>query len=226
MNASTYINWCNENEGRVYPVSELATRKSDAGLLLPDDIVVDIGILVSPELTDVRIAAITFTPSLVSVALVCGQGALAAGTYERSTIQPYRAYPLSPLVENVSGWIVFGGYSGTVAQYIFSTVAQSGLEPRTIRTAKPPGVIRFRRQNAHPDVSASGIVELQVDGGIVAELDPVNSRHIILRLDALHQPVYAAPCSSNLNRDCLVPIIRRINNIPADSEGNITLRFE
>ena len=48
-----YMQWCNENEGRAYPVAETAGRVSDSGQPLPDDILVDLGILVAPGFTGI-----------------------------------------------------------------------------------------------------------------------------------------------------------------------------
>ena len=222
-----YMQWCNENEGRAYPVAETAGRVSDSGQPLPDDILVDLGILVAPGFTGIRLCSVTVSPTLISVSIGCDQGALLAGTWlARDTVQ-YGAYPLVSLAPNCSGWITLGSHrTDQPVQYRFATAQQSALEGRTIRTIQPPGVTGFQRESGDPSVQATGMVRLEVGGGLVAQIDPANSKNIILRVDQAHQASYALPCSSQANQSCGVPVIRRINNVPPDANGNITLRFQ
>jgi len=220
------IQWANENEQRSYPVGELASKQADDGLLLPPDILVDLGLMIPPGLTGVRLAALTWSPALVSLALVCDQGPLAAGTYSRLSVTPYGSYPLIPLIPNCTGWVTFGSHQGSSQEvYRFSTADQSAIESRAIRTMSPPGVTQFQRQDSDLGIFATGIVTLQVGGGLIAERDPADAQNIILRLDAQHQPIYAQPCSSQANRACQVPVIRSINGVRPDGNGKITLRF-
>ena len=225
---NTYIQWCNENEGRAYPLQEIASRLSDSGALLPDDIVLDLGILVPPGLSGVRFSCITVSPALFSVAIASDQGILLAGTFLRSETQPYLAYPLVPLVQNTGGWVVFGPHVGTTMEsYRFSTPGQGGIELRAIRTVQPPGVSGFQRSGAGAGILATGLVQLKVQGGLIAERDPYDPQNIILRLDPAYQAQYALPCSQSASSStCPVPVVRSINNVPADPHGNITLRFE
>ena len=224
MNQPTYIQWANENEGRSYPVSETASQQSNLGVAFPQDILVDLGIMVPPGIYNVRLSGCTVTPSLISITIGSDQGALLAGTFLRANTVPYSAYPLVALVPNVSGWVTFGSHQTTGAtSYAFGTAHQGLIEPRTIRVIAPPAVTSFQREGAGPDVLATGLVELQVGGGIVAQAGLGNT--IVLSLDTAHQPIYAQPCSVQANSDCDVPVIRRINNVPPDTSGKITLRF-
>lgn len=221
----TSIQWLNENEGRAYPVSEAASRRSNAGDLLPSDILVDMGILVPEGVTGVRLASVTISPALVSVVVSSDFGALLVGTYGVGEVKPYTPAPLTAVAPNCTGWFCLGGHAATtVEQYRFGTAQQSGLENRVVRFCKVPGVTELRRLDAI--TAASGLVTLQVAGGIMAQQDPQDPQNLILRLDQSVQDQYAKPCSgASVAPGCQLPVIRRICNVQPDQNGVITLRF-
>ena len=49
MSTESYIQWCNENEGRAYPIAEGASQVDVRGNRLPTDILADACIMVPPE---------------------------------------------------------------------------------------------------------------------------------------------------------------------------------
>ena len=224
MNQPTYIQWANENASRAYPVAETASQQADDGSLLPQDILVDLGLLLTPGYSGVRLASLTVSPALISLSISSDQGALFCGTYLVSEVTPWGAYPLVSLVPNCSGWVSFGTHQAAGQEsYRFSTAQQSLIEGRTTRVIQPPGVTSLQREGAAPGFLAQGLVRLEVGGGIQATKGAGNT--IVLSLDAVHQPIYALPCSVQANQACQVPVIRRISNVKPDSSGKITLRF-
>ena len=64
MNSTAYIGWCNENEGRAYPISETATQIDVYGNMLPTNILADMCVAIPPEYADVYVAAVSVTPAL------------------------------------------------------------------------------------------------------------------------------------------------------------------
>jgi hypothetical protein len=228
MKSNSYIEWCNENEGRAYPVSEEATRVDDTGKRLPDDLIVDLGILLPQEFTGLRISSMYASAQLISLAISADVGGLLTATYVRSTVVPYTAYPLTGLIDDVSGWVVFGDHRTVVTEhYRFSTPAQSAVEQRPVRVIPPPEVKRFQRIGNDPTVYATGIVKLVTGAAFVVERDPENPQNIIIRLNGDMKTKFLEPCTRPASKEnCEVPPLRRIANVPANENGEITLRFE
>lgn len=228
MNNPSYTEWCNANEGRAYPISETATRVDDNGVQLPDDVVVDLCVLLPYPCADIRISTVYTSPTILSVAISTAAGLNLTGSFARASIIPYRAYALTSLSDNVSGWIVFGNHKSSVVEhYRFASVTQSGLEQRTLKVIPPPGVNRFQRIGNSPEQYASGIVRLIGTNTIQIIQDPLDPQNILVSLAADRREAFCEPCTRTANtRNCGVPVIRRINNVPADPDGKITLRFE
>lgn len=228
MKTSSQQEWCNENEGRAYPLAETATRVDDAGTRMPDDIIADLGLVLPSLYTGLRVSSVYISSQLVSIAISCDSGGLLTGSFSRTGLVPYAAYALTPLVDSVSGWIVFGNHrAGGRERYLFSTPAQSGIEARATRLIPPPGVTKFVRRGGDPLVQAQGLVRLECDGSFEIIRDPDNAQNIIVRLKADSQARFSEPCSQEASADlCGVPPIRRIANVPANNAGEITIRFE
>lgn len=228
MRTSSHIEWCNENEGRAYPVSETATRVDDTGKTLPNDIIADMGLVLPQLYSELRISSVYVSPQIVSVAISCSTGGLLTGSFSRTGLVPYAAYALTPLVEGVSGWIVFGNHRAVVSErFLFSTAAQAGVELRAVRLIPPPGVTKFLRRGGDPTVQAQGLIRLEADSSFEIIKDPDNAQNIIVRLRQDSQARFSEPCSQQASADfCGVPPIRRIANVPAGSTGEIGIRFE
>lgn len=228
MKTSSYINWCNENEGRGYPIAEHTTRVSDSGQTLPNDILADLGILVPVDYAGLRVSTVYLSAYLVSVSISADAGGLLTGTFQRNTTRPYTAYALTPLIDDVSGWVVFGNHQFTVPEhYRFATAAQAAIETRCVRVIPPPGVKRFQRIGNAATVYAANLVKLTGGPQFVIEQDSDNAQNIIVRLGNDVKDRFTEPCTRPASSDaCGVPPVRRLNNVQADENGVITLRFE
>ena len=222
------IDWFNENEGRAYPVSETATRRDDGGLTLPNDIVVDMGLVLPKAFTGVRISSLYISPQIVAVAVSSDEGGLLVGSYARASVTPYTAYPLQPVTPDCSGWIVFGTYAGTgYEQYRFATPAQSLIETRAFKIVVPPGVTKFYRQGNDAGLYADGVVRLTGSRDVVITVDPMNPHNIIVGLASTESAKYVENCATPASRATTgVPVLRTINNVPADADGQLTIGFE
>jgi hypothetical protein len=230
--STSYIEWCNENEGRGYPIAEEATRVDDNGVKLPSDILADLGLLLPSNYTGLRLSSLYVSPTLISLSISADVGGLLTATFAKASVVPYTAYALTPYpgVDDVSGWVVFGNYRhlNSVPLYVrFATAAQSGLELRVVRVVPPPGVKRFQRVDNDPSIYATGIVDFLPGPQFVVEVDPANPQNIIVRLHGDVKSQYIEPCTRPATTDtCPVPPLRRINRVPPDADGVITLRFE
>ena len=170
MISDTYIQWYNANAGRSYPLQEDVTQKSDDGLVLPTNLIVDLGLLVPSDYPAVYLSSVYITPRLLSVGFNANGQGLLAGTYLRAEIQPYKAYPLTSVSDNTSGWIVFGDYTtSNVEHRRFSGVAQSAIDHHAIRFIDPPPVTKILQYGADWDdpQTAEGLIQLKGSGGLM-----------------------------------------------------------
>ena len=225
MRTSNYIQFYNENALRNYPVAECATTVSDQGTVLPTDIIIDMAVTVPSSRTQVRVSSVRITPNLVTVAVSDDLGGLLVGTYLASTLQAYTAYPMTAVADNVSGWVTFGPHSAKgVEDYRFATAAQSALEPRALRLVDAPPVTSLYRYGGYSTVQLSGIVKLEEGSGITLTAHGSNTIMVSLAAD-LAATLAGKPNLSATADSCGAPPIRRINGVPADANGTITLEF-
>lgn len=222
-----YIQWCNENEGRFYPLNDDVSGVSDLGQDLPFDIIADLGLLLPPEYEDPYITGVRFTSNIISVAIGCSIAPLFVLSLNRLNYTPYTAVALSPLVENASGWIVFGAHRYTTTEnYTFSSPVQSKLNLRTVRyTAKVP-VQRFFRFNGSNNQYLEKLVNIVGLNDLKIYRDPNNAQKLIVELDKTETENYLGPCDQYVdNNGCNVPPICEIAGVPADSDGVIRFVF-
>jgi len=226
MTTSNYIQGYNENEGRSYPVSEMATKVDDAGKLLPDDILVDMGLMIDPAHTDVYLSSLRITPKFVTLGISSSVSGLLVGTYAITDVQAYKAYPLTAVVDNVSGWVVFGEHKATTTEtYAFSIPTQSRIELRAVKQIEALPVTSLSKLYGS-DVKLQGIVKLRGGSGITLTKDPIYSNRIRVNLDTAVGHNLVSPCNTPASRKlCGNTPFRTINGVPADEYGKITVRF-
>lgn len=219
--------WLNSNELRSYPIRETATQISDAAAQLPQGIISDLSIVL-PTVYNPYVSSVRVTPSLVSVCISSGASGILLATQFRSTLQIGKAYAMTPLVENVSGWIVYGSYVPVVQEsYLFSGVTQTGIAGKAIRFINPPGVRRILRYGSPDSVYADGIVRLKAGAGMEIVKDPNNPQRIIFRLREDVLSDFVGPCNSSSSKTaCGATPIRSINGVTADPNGKINLVFQ
>jgi len=227
MRQDSAIQWYNENEGRAYPVDEQATRLDDAGQRLPDDILVDLSIMVPPTHVGAFVSSVRLSSTSVTIGISSPAGALLSGVFLRQDLQAYRAYGLTPVVPDVSGWVAFGSRNPSAAEhYRFSGPQQSGLDARATRVVASVPVIKFLRLGGHAEQSADQIVNWASSSSVVVQRDPVATNKLLLKLTPDAQVSVLGPCNAVAVRSaCGVTPIRSINGVCADEDGIITLRF-
>jgi len=228
MRSNSYIQWYNENGGRAYPLAEQSTQVSNAGRSLPDDILVDFGLMVPPGYTDVYLSSIKVTPTLITLGISSPTSGLFVGTYAASAVEPYTAYPLTGLVDNVSGWVVFGNHNTVVSDdYRFASATQSGIEARALRVVDVLPVSKLLRLGGNPTQLVEQLVQLVGGQGVVVEIDSVDDQKIIVKLDPDMEHLFVGPCNEVSRTEvCGVPPMTSLNGVCPDATGKITIRFE
>ena len=224
MPAESYIQWCNENEGRAYPVSETATQTDAQGFALPSDILADMCIMVPPEYADARVSFVRVTDHLISISIAAGHVGLLHCSVARASYVPYTAVQLTPLADDVSGWVVLGNHIPTGPHnYKFDTGAQSGLAPRAVRVVERVPVQACALLNGDPANAIMGLLQLLGGAAIRVYRKPGTTDTIVVELDKGRAEAFLGPCEPY---GCAAPLICSIAGVTADENGTITLRFE
>ena len=139
--------WYDRNESRPFPISDEASAIDDDGVRLDSRAIADLHIAYPNDLGQrVFISAVAITPTLASVTLLAtdsvGSPASFVPLAAISLVKPFDAYvmqPLTPLTDEVSGWIVFGREGARDDANVetfhgkFSTPAQSIVHPSCTR---------------------------------------------------------------------------------------------
>lgn len=164
------LHWHSLNAGRCYPLDESATLLSDAGRLLPNDVLVDCRLSFPQSLARYAfLGAMSVTEHAVTVTFLGSQiparqsgcddaetqgqfTPLAAVALSKAGLVVGRNYAVTPLGDGVGGWVTFGdgvfnSRNGDPYYYggRFSTVAQSLLAPRAARSYRDPPVTSVGR---------------------------------------------------------------------------------
>lgn len=230
MKDDEHIQWYNENEGRAYPLSESATRMTDDGRLMPDDILVDMGIMMRPDYADVYLSCLRVTPFVVTLGISSGSRGMFIGTYARDSIIPYRAYPLVPsvVVDDIAGWVVFGNHVATgIEDYRFSSSAQSGIERRAVTLVDRVPVARLVRYGGTADQYVNKLVRLVQGSGITIRVDPDNAQRVLIGLTEELKYAMCNKCNEGANsKSCGVAPMRRIDDVCPDEDGKLTIEFQ
>jgi hypothetical protein len=229
MTTTANMQWCNENEGRHYPLSDTATLLDNSGRALPTDIIADLHVSVAPAYRDAFISSVWITPTLLGVSISHASGALAAVTVDRTVYRPYTAVPLEPMpgLRTLSGWIVFGNYRYTVRQrWAFAGIQQSGLACRAMKLVTPPGITSVTKLGTQTTLTVDGWVRLSGSGYLTLKPHETDTQRIVIELAEEARPLFVGPCVTYPERGaCGAPPLRMINGVCPDESGVITLRF-
>jgi len=216
--------WYNTNNLREYPIDESTTYLDDLNQVLPFNLICDLSIVISSDYTGVRLGSIGVSTAIISIVITSDQGCLMIGTFPRSSTVAYTAIALEAVADNTSGYVVFGDYSGQALSMTFSTAAQSLLASKAVKRINPPGVTKLTKEDSTNTVS--GIIKLEASPELEIYEDSLNSGTIIIRLRDKDVKRFTEYCANEGSEDsCGVPVIRRINNVPATDAGLIKLRF-
>lgn len=220
---SSYINWHNSNEQRAYPLRDDTTRLDITGKRLPDDIIVDLGIVVPAPTTELYVGTVYVSPLIVSLTINDAEGIILTGSFSAS--QRYTALPLAPARENVAGWVSVGGYEADAPyRYTFDGAAATGIVASTTTIITPPEVTRLYDKRGG---SVAGIVKLTHDSNFDIYQDAEDPQTVIISLARGARTAFTEPCSLPASDDnCGSPPIRSIGGVPANKNGDLYIVFE
>lgn len=254
--------WYALNAARAYPLDEAATLLSDAGKLVPSDILVDCKLTFPvSKARYAYLGAMSVTENAVTLTFVgstiparqptCEEEEsagelvpLAAVSLPKAGLSAYRHYAVTPLLDGVGGWVVFGNgvfnRKAESAVYFtgkFSTVYQSMLTPRSASPYRDPAVTGVGRTGDSTKLRGLVLLKTGPDLEIVGEtltIDGVQRHAAVFQLTSTTPVgegrnvfnIYRGPCSGRPESDtCDGQPIEQINAASPDCCGRISLNF-
>ncbi|MFC1453603.1 hypothetical protein ACFLQL_00295 [Verrucomicrobiota bacterium] len=219
----TTIQWYNENKLRRYPFNEAITLVADNGQQPPDSLLVDASFTVSEEHADMYCSFIKVSENLITLAFVSSAAPLLVGTFNTSSIQPYVAYPLTPMMSKVSGWIVFGDAAIPPGTYQFSSTEQGQLSQRVVNCIEPARVTSTVRFGSPLSTKLTGLIKLRSGGGVRLTKHETLPNTVILSLE---NPLsFVGPCNDLIDIDSTKVSVHSINKVKPDDDGLLTMIF-
>jgi len=228
MRDVSYIQWCNENVGRAYPLAETASRKDDSGNVMPDNILLDMCLLVPPIYASCQLSSMRVTNNIISFSITTGGSGMFVFTSGWTNLQTGSAYPLSPVIEDVSGWVVLNQFEPSMVGYWrFTSSGQSEIETRALRIVDSLPIRSIVRKDMDPMLYMGGVIKLQSGSGVQIVQDSINPQKILVRLTADAKMAMLGGCNNPADaKICGVPPLRSINGVCPDEDGKLTIRFE
>lgn len=247
MSEVSNLQWCNLNEIRNYPMEDGASKVSDAGVAMPDNVVVDLNVAFPGSLgQEAFISSVGVTSNVVSITLCAKNGStftpLAAFSATRAAVTPYANYELKPLADGVAGWVSFGNGIDTPGTWRFSDTSQTKLLPKVAWSYAETGVTSIGKLNTSDELS--GDVSLRVDGSEELQIEyvsassalarvingnPVNALVFSLNTKQFGRELYErflGPCdTSPESGTCRKPVIFTVNGAVPNCAGIITMQF-
>lgn len=251
MSAILNNNWYNINSTRKYPLDDGATGLDDSGQVLPATIIADLNIRL-PYSAGIggMLSSITVSDTLVSLTFMTVDHPINNSTYDppitsgvvfsplcaftvRKPVTTGIPYLLSPFIDGVAGWIVFGEGINKKFSGKFSTPAQSAIMPRACRYYRDFPVESIGKKGS--TVELKGIVSLieGKDVSITKETVTINEEEktaIVFRLKEQNGKnvleTYNGPCNARPESNtCNLTPMEFINSVGPDCSGNITIDF-
>ncbi len=250
MASVTNNNWYNLNSTRKYPLDDGCTGIDDAGKVLSATIITDLNISLKKSLgSGVMISSVSANANLVSVTFLALNHPINPSLYDSAppalsfsplcvvTVKkPLRLgvpYRLSPLVDGVAGWIVFGEGVNRPVNSRFSTPIQSAVAPKACRYYNDFPVTSIGKLGSVDKLT--GLVRLQEgkDIQIKREMRYIQGADREAIVFSLMEntttnvlSVYAGPCGGRPESNtCKRTSIEYINTTQPDCNGNIDIEF-
>jgi len=234
-------NWQALNELRSYPIEEAASKLSDSGQRLPDDVLVTAK-LAFPGGMGARacLSGLTVGPGLVTATFVATNDAfevpkpLCAISVPKSSLIVHHPYHVQPHATGVAGWVAFGNGVNRISEltsWRFSDASRVPIIKQQARPYKAMPLPAISRQ--YGSSKLSGLIGLRGMGDLVIEtgvrtIGGQSRRCIIFRLNRTARPTVLADYLGPYgvlpeSRTCNFPPIRYINDVEPDAQGNINI---
>lgn len=201
---------------RKYPICASSTHLFTDGSELPQKLITAIQVSTPQSLSNAYIYRITVNGSYLSVLIKENDTNLMLGNFYGQITQNQQTLLLTPLIPTVSGSITIGDASALAALSgtYYLTYANGRLEPSTVFCFTPPGVTALK----YNDETATGYVSFSSTSINIVSVSPE------INLAAKDPTIIASnnDVSATLG-NCPTPLIKKINTVKPDSNGNIDI---
>lgn len=232
-------NFYDLNAARGYPLDDSATAISDAGLRMPDGILVDVCFRFPSNLGQYAFVSAVHVSGVFASCVISVASSLSAVSFlpvaALSVAGPVNEgvpYELTPLVNGVGGWVVFGDTSAQNYSGRFSTAAQGLLLPRVARAYHPHPVPSLALENVTTVLSGAVNIAAGRDLEIIRATRIIDGHPrdaIVIRLTGQLSKVlskYAGLCGGRPESNtCNSPAITHVGDASPDGSGNVILDF-
>jgi len=251
MSVVSNIQWNNLNSLRRYPIEDLASCISDAGDVLPNDIITDLNIWIpgATPSNDVFISSVSISQYLISLTISVYNGSTftpIAYVTKGPSIVVNKNYALTPLLDGVYGWVSFGAATAnytTITNWAFSSLDQTKLLSRCVKVYPSTGVTSITGYNKSFKLYGDVKLTSQDSDKLSIEYIPSSDTRaryvdgqyrdaIVFRLNTdisgmdLYKS-YIGPCDiSPDSNTCTNPPILTVNNTVPDCDGIIHFNIE
>jgi hypothetical protein len=236
-------NWYNLQSTRRYPLDDISTGVDDRGAFIREDIIVDCHIRFPRSLGEyLYVQGITVSAGIVTVVFgavnnIDDAGQTVCAVSVPQPAAPYVNYPITPLAEAVSGWVVFGPGVDTPFVGRYSTARQTLVQPRSARPYRPLPIPTIGKINL--GTSLQGVVNVIGTSPVTAkyetiQYDSVEYPAIVFRLDSAlvtgdYNPLstFLGSCAQRPESGtCPKTPIETINGVAPNCDGNINIIFD
>lgn len=198
MNRREFIERCNGNEYLAYPLADGCTMTDDHGREFPMSLLTELHICVPDAYSDTYLSSFHLSGHVAGISLACEEDGVQRGiatlSVARSEYTPCTAAALTPLVDDVSGWAVFGDMdSVSEGLWKFSSSEQSGLDPRAVKEIRKPSIDAVGIPGIRNEDMLGGVVELAAEGPVHIDTD-TDTNTITIGLDASDASRFMSRC--------------------------------
>jgi hypothetical protein len=237
------LNWYNLQATRRYPLDDSASGESDAGVPLPNDILVDMHLRFPAVLGEYcYMQGVTISAGIVTLlfgvaASLDEEGATIAAVSLPKPVAPNIHYPVQDLSGGVAGWVVFGVGVQTAFAGRYPSPRHTLLAKRCARAYRPLPIVDIGKLNVGTalsnEVTMTATAPLTiVPRQIIADGKQVTA--LIFQLDQNDASLSYNPLSYFLGScgqrpesgTCPKEPIETINGVSPDCDGNINIQFE
>jgi hypothetical protein len=214
---SVKLDFLNKNMYRKYPIRATSTHEFEDGSAFPQDVITSIQISVPYTYNKLYISKVYALNRYLSVTVNDYATDNAVGAFSAKITSKFQIIPLTPFIDQISGNLTVGSLDGIdkINGAHFLSKDNGLLEASTIFPFTPPAVTKL----IHGEVEMTGHINLVTENITAAALDSVT-----ISLSIINEALIASNNDFHGSLDnCATPLIKRINTVEPDEDGNIDI---
>ena len=213
------LDFLNKNMYRKYPLRDTCSMTFSDGTIFPSEIITSMQVSTIYGEHDIKITKVYITKGFISVTIATDDEVL--GCFAGKVLTDFAVIPFTPAneINYVSGTMTVGRQEDLLTckgSFHFDDSAQAKLEGSVVFCFTPPPVKKL----VHENNEIAGRVTTSVSRNMT---QTVPSPHVLLYSVTDTTSILSNNEFSGSIDTCPTPIIRKINTVLPDSEGNIDI---